>query len=105
MLKRRDIFIYMLYLGLGKVAGFAYVASSIHHKSFWKQHAKPATFAEDKGPDRNTGNSVPNSLRKVCELFDVAQLFANTEGCETGPSAYSPYPSWESSHLRMKLQR
>ena len=83
----------MIYLALGKLAGFAYVASCMHHKSSWKQNAKPATFAEDKGPDRNTGNSVPNSLRIVCELFDVAQLFANTEGCETGPSAYSPYPS------------
>jgi len=93
VLKRRDIFIYMIYSELGQVAGFAYVASCIHHKSFCKQHAKPATFAEDKDPDRNTGNSVPYSLRIVCKLFDVAQLFANTEGCEMGPSAYSSYPS------------
>ena len=83
----------MIYLELGKVAGFAYVASCIHLKSFWKQHAKPATYAEDKDPDRNAENSLPYSLRIVCGLFNVAQLFANTEGCETGPQAYSPYPS------------
>ena len=42
-------------------------------------------------PDRNTGNSVPYSLRIVCGFFNFPQLFYN-KGCETGPPAYSPYP-------------
>ena len=39
----------------------------VHHTSFRKHHAKPATFAKDKvSPDHNTKNSVPSSLRIVC---------------------------------------
>ena len=40
-------------------------------------------------PDHSTGNSTSYSLQIECGFFKVQRLF---KGCETGLSAYSPYP-------------
>ena len=64
------------------------------------RHDLLATFATEK--DRhNTGNFTSYSFRIVCGFLNVPSgHFKHGRYCETGPTAYSPYPR-KSNHLLM----
>ena len=82
-------------LALGKVpvtCGCLCVCGLIHHKPFWKHHAKPAMFLLETqhGQTTTLGTLCPSLFEQCMGSVTSAEL-ATMKSCETWPMVDCPY--------------